>query len=125
MELAILAPAFVVLLLFVVLAGRIVQARNDVYGAAADAARAASVRQHPDAARSDAVSTAQRALAERGVTCRDLDVAVDTGGFGAGGRVGVEVRCTVELADLSLLAVPGSRTVSARAAEVVDTYRGE
>lgn len=122
-ELVILVPAVVLLLLFVVLAGRVAQAQNDVYGAASDAARAASIRQHPRSAARDARTTAERVLSSRGVTCRSLRVDVDSRRLRPAGHVRVGVRCVVALRDLAPLGVPGSRTVSASATEVVDRFR--
>lgn len=123
-ELAIMTPAVVMLLLLAVAAGRIVQAKNDVYGSAADAARAASLRQAAGGADADARDTAARALASRGVSCRRLSVTTDGVGGAPGSTLSVEVSCAVGLDDLGLIGVPGSRTVSARAYEVVDRFRG-
>lgn len=123
-ELAILTPTILLLLMLVVAAGRLVQARNDVYGAAADAARAVSIRQRPADADADARRTAARALADRGVTCRSLTIGVDASALSPGGTVSVVVTCSVDLSDLGLLGVPGSRSVTARAFEVVDRFRG-
>src|SRR2546427_5029933 len=77
-ELTLIVPALVVMLLFVVALGRISVARGDVDGAARDAARAASIARSRAAAETDAVTAASSTLAGRGVTCRKLDVAVDT-----------------------------------------------
>lgn len=49
-ELVLLAPLLLVLLLFLVLAGRVVEAHDQVDGAARDAARAASLARTPAAA---------------------------------------------------------------------------
>ena len=43
----------------------------------------------------------------------------------AGGTVTVTVECTASMADVTLLGVPGTRTFTATATEVIDTYRGE
>ncbi|HLF99347.1 MAG TPA: TadE family protein [Acidimicrobiia bacterium] len=123
-ELTILTPAMLIVLMFVVATGRIAQASNDVYGAAADAARAASMRQHAVGAEADARATAARSLSDRGVTCHGLRVGVDASRLGPGGTVTVAVTCTVGLHDLGLLGLPGSRSVSATAHEIVDSYRG-
>jgi len=125
MEMTLVIPAVLLLLFLVVLAGRVAGARIDVYGAAADAARAASMRQHPGAALADARETAEASLAGRGVTCRTLAVDVDTGAFAPGGSVAVSVRCRVALSDLSLLGVPGSVDVAGRATEIIDEHRSE
>lgn len=123
-EMAVLTPALVLMLLLVVAAGRVGQATNDVYGSSADAARAASLRDHPTSATHDARTTAERTLAARGVSCRQLAVSTDTSRLHPGGSVSVDLSCTVDLSDLGLLGLPSSRTVRAGAAEVIDTYRG-
>lgn len=122
-ELTIVIPAVVLVMLLVVLAGRVTLASSDVRAAASDAARAASIRQTGGAARIDAQRTASRALADRGVTCRRFDVRADTSRLRPAGDVRVRVSCTVRLADLAPLGLPGSRTITATATEVVDRFR--
>lgn len=123
-ELALITPALLALLLFVALGGRLVQAGGDVEGASRDAARAASIERSPGRAESAASAAAEAALVGRGVTCRRLDVRVDTSDFRAGGTVTVEVSCEVSLSSLSLLRLPGSKTVKATSTETIDVFRG-
>jgi len=122
-ELAVVVPLLVMLLLFVVLCGRLVSAQLDLDAAAHGAARAASIARTPAAAEAAARRTALDTLAARGVTCRQPQVTVDTGGLRPGGVVTVTVACTVPLADLTLLGVPGSRTASATATSPMDRWR--
>ncbi len=122
-ELTIVTPAVVLVMLLVVLAGRMSLASSDVNAAASDAARAASIRQTGGAARVDAQRTAARSLTDRGVTCRGLDVRADTSRLRPAGDVRVRVSCTVRLGDLAPLGIPGSRTITATASEVVDRFR--
>jgi Flp pilus assembly protein TadG len=122
-ELVLLTPALVVMLLFVVAVGRLAQAKGDVEAAARDAARAASIARGPDSARVDGEAAAQRRLDEGSVTCRTLDVAVPTDAFRPGGVVSANVTCVVDLGELTMLRIPGTRTVAATFAEPVDTYR--
>jgi len=121
-ELALLAPMLIVLVLFVVFVGRLTSARLDVTAAARDAARAASLRAEPAAATADAETAARHTLTDRGVSCRRLDITVDTTDLQPGGHVHVQVGCTTDLADLALLQLPGSHRVTAGATEVVDRY---
>lgn len=123
-ELTLVTPAILLVLMLVVASGRLVQARNDVQGAAADAARALSLRQQAGPGSADARQAAARSLADRGVTCRDLAVDVDASGLVPGGTVSVGVTCSVSLGDLGLLGLPGSRAISSRAFEPVDRFRG-
>jgi Flp pilus assembly protein TadG len=122
-ELVLVTPLLLAMALFAVLAGRLTEARAEVDGAARDAARAASIARGPTAARDAAHATAEATLAERRLTCRALDVRVDTGAFRAGGHVAVQLACTVDLGDLSLLRIPGTRTIQTRFVAPLDTFR--
>jgi Flp pilus assembly protein TadG len=124
-ELAVLTPLLIGFMLLVLFAGRVVEAEGDVAHAAHEAARAASLRGDPQAAGTAAEDTAAANIAEGGVACRRLDVAVDTSAFAAGGQVMVTVSCEASFADLAMLAVPGSRILTATATEVIDTYRAD
>ena len=122
-ELMLVTPLLILLLLFVVALGRLASARIDVNGAAAQAARAASIARDPESASNAAKQTATAALADDHVTCANLAVATDTSGFSAGGTVAVTITCNVDLADLAGLRLPASTAISARSVSVVDTYR--
>lgn len=122
-ETAVIAPALVLLLLLVVFAGKVSEADGNVARAASEAARAASLRQHPGDAAEDAERVARENLSASGVPCIALDVRVDTSDFEPGGSVTVDLRCTASMADVALLGVPGQRTFSATAVEVIDTHR--
>lgn len=123
-EAALLTPLLVAVLLLVVLCGRLVTAKMDLQAAASAAARSASIARSEPAALAGADRTARETLAARGVICQQVSVSVSTGGLAPGGAVTVTVACTVPLADLALLAVPGSRTVEATATSPVDMWRG-
>lgn len=122
-ELVILTPLLILLLLFVVALGRLAGARGDVDGAAAQAARAASIARDPTAATAAATQAAQMALASQHVTCAHLGVAVDTTAFTPGGNVAVTVSCSVDLSALTGLHLPAHETVTDRFVEPVDRYR--
>ena len=124
-ELAVLTPLLIGFMLLVVFAGRVAQAEGDVAHAAHEAARAASLVASPTAAAAAGEETAAANIADGGVGCRHLDVVVDTEEFGAGGQVTVTVTCEASFADVAMLAVPGSRTFTATAVEVIDTYRAD
>ncbi|MFP5327439.1 MAG: TadE/TadG family type IV pilus assembly protein [Acidimicrobiia bacterium] len=124
LELVLMTPALIALMLFVVLVGRLAQARADVDRAARDAARAASIARTSAAAHDGAAAAARATLADGGVSCRPMTIDVDTGAFAPNGAVHAKVDCTVDLADLSLLGVPGSRTITATFTQPVDAFRG-
>lgn len=122
-ELTLLTPLLLMFLLVVVALGRMATARADVDGAARDVARAASMARDPFAAQQSSRDVAAATLAERGVTCRSLEVTVDTSAFRAGGWVAADVTCSVDLADLALLRLPGTKAVHARFVAPVDSLR--
>jgi Flp pilus assembly protein TadG len=122
-ELAVLAPVLVLLLLFVVSAGRLVLARQEVDAAANDAARAASIAESPGYAVQAADDAASADLAGHGMTCSPLSSSVDMSRFAPGGSVTVQVRCTASLEGLSQLRLPGSQTLVASSTAPIDLYR--
>ena len=122
-ELVLLTPLLILLLLFVVALGRLAGARINVDGAAAQAARAASIASTPGEATAAAQQAATAALGADRVTCATLQVATNTARFAPGGSVAVTVTCAVSLADLTGLRLPVTESVSSTAASVVDTYR--
>ena len=123
-ELVLVTPLLIVVLLLIVAAGRLVDARLQVDSAARQAARAASIARDPAAAVSQADATARAALASEHITCDPLTVSPDTAAFRPGGQVTVQVTCTVSLAGLALLHVPGSQTLTAQFTSPIDVYRG-
>ncbi len=122
-ELAVIAPALVFLMLLVIYAGKVSEAESNVDRAAAAAARSASLRQQPRAAFDDARAAAQANLSAAGVPCLSVATDVDVDDFAPGGTVTVTVRCDASMADVTLLGVPGRRTFTATAVEVIDRYR--
>ncbi|MGH9057034.1 MAG: TadE/TadG family type IV pilus assembly protein [Acidimicrobiales bacterium] len=122
-ELVLLTPLLIVLLLFVVALGRLAGARLNVGGAAAQAARAASIARDPATAAALAKQTATAALGSDHVICAHLAIATDTAAFAPGGQVSVTVTCTVALSDLTGLRLPTSETVTSTAHSVIDRYR--
>lgn len=122
-EVVLVTPALLCLLLLVVGGGRLVDARAQVDAAARDAARAATFTRSAGAARTESLAAAKSRLAGGGVTCRSLDVVTDTAAFQPGGAVTTTVTCTVDLGDLTLLRLPGTKAISATAAEPIDVFR--
>lgn len=118
------ALVLAVVVVLAMLGGRVGEASTDVAEAARDAARAASLERSPAAARAAAAAAASSVLDRRSVACRELGVEVDAAAFVPGGSVGVRVGCAVELSDLGLVGLSGTRTFEARAAAPVDLYRG-
>ncbi|MDF1596584.1 MAG: TadE/TadG family type IV pilus assembly protein [Acidimicrobiia bacterium] len=122
-ELAVLTPLLIGFLLLVVFAGRVTQAEGDVANAAQEAARAASLAASSQAAEQAAIDSASANIAAGTVSCRQLEVNIDTSDFTPGGRVAVTVSCDAAFSDLAMLAVPGTRTFSSTGVEIIDAYR--
>jgi len=126
-ELVILAPTLLLFLLLAIYAGRVAMARQSVHAAAADAARSASIARTQAAAAANARAVADATLAAEGLRCVDTQVDLDTAAFmapiGTPGTVAATVTCTVDLTDLTLPGVPGSRRLTATVTSPLDTYR--
>ena len=124
-ELVLLTPLAVVVLGFLVIAGRLSTVTADVAATSRDAARAASLTRSYDQAVAAASRIAQASLAGKNVTCRNLTV---TGGdpamFIPGGEIAITVTCDVTLADVALPGIPGTRRVGSTSVEVLDRFRG-
>jgi Flp pilus assembly protein TadG len=123
-EMVLMTPVLVLLMLFAVAGGRLASSRAQVDSAARDGARAASLARSAATAERDGREAAERTLADHDLSCQQLDVAIDTTDFRPGGTVVAEVTCAVDLADLTGLGLPGSRSVSSRFVEPVDLFRG-
>jgi len=104
---------------------RLGHVRGEIRDAAAEAARAASLRQSPSSAARAAQDAATKTLEAGNLTCADTYVSTDTSNFRPGGVVSVTVRCNTRLEDLTLLALPGSVAMEATDVEVIDRLRGD
>ena len=116
-EFALLAPAFIVLMLLLVLGGRVVEAQGQVDGAARDAARAASVQQD-----SSNVGTAIQNAADGDLyrTGHPVCTQAPTGTWVPGeDAVTVTIKCTIDVAFFPGL---GSLTMTGNAVAPLDTY---
>lgn len=127
LELTILAPAILILLALVIVAGRVEIAHQALDHAAQTAARAASIARDPATARSQALSAATRELEASDLHCTGTHVTLDTSGFaipvGRPAQVTATVTCTVTLSALSVPGIPGSRIETSTATSPLDTYR--
>lgn len=123
-EFAMVTPVLLAMPLLLVYAARVNRTQAQVDGAARDAARAASIERDAGAAGAAAHDAAAANLADVGITCTSFTVVIDTTAFGPDGSVSVEVSCTVGLSDLSLLAVPASRTLRSSVTAPIDRFRG-
>ena len=126
-ELALLAPALLLLLSLAVFAGRTQIAEGAVQEAARAAAREASLTRDAATAAALASAQAERTLAAQDLRCESTTIDVDTAGFqaqlGQPGDVTVSITCVVGMADLLAPGLPGSVTVEASFISPVDAYR--
>jgi len=128
LEITVLAPVLLFIFAMAITAMRIEVADQAIESAAHDAARAASISRTEDQANTDARNTANASLNGDGIECRTLTVRVDTAGFGAPvgtpASVTVTVTCIVELSDVSMPGLPGTKTLTATFVSSIDSYRG-
>jgi Flp pilus assembly protein TadG len=126
-ELAILLPVGILVLAMLVVGARIALAGDRVSGVAGIAARDASLARSAGAAHQAATASATEALADRNMHCADVQVRVDTSGFnsapGVPASVTVAVSCTVDLSDIGVTGLPGSRTLRDTATSPLDPAR--
>ncbi|MER6512570.1 TadE family protein [Nonomuraea sp. NPDC001636] len=108
-ETVMLAPVFLLFLMFLVGAGVLVETQGRVNGAARDAARAASVQRSFDDAGAAAESTAKSALDGK---CGAGTVNLDGSTWEAGGQVQAEVTCEL---DLGFLGFGGTKRLTGTA----------
>ena len=127
LELAILAPALLLLLGLLIFAGRVGVARSAVDHAAAVAARDASMARTADGARNAANEAMLRELGSQDVDCTSASVAVDATGFaaplGQPAVVQVTLTCVVSVADLALPGLPGQRLLTSTFVSPLDVHR--
>jgi Flp pilus assembly protein TadG len=123
-ELTLLTPLLMLMLLFIVLCGRLADAKLRLNDVAHQSARAATLARTPTQATADARATAEAALASAGITCQSLTLSTDTQGLRPGSTVTVTVSCNVGLSDLTLLGLPGSRTLESSFSSPIDVWRG-
>jgi Flp pilus assembly protein TadG len=127
LEAAIGVPAFALFVALIILGGRTATTHQALESAAADAARSASLARTADAAAEAAREAAHTSIANQDLSCVDVDVTVDTDAFtqavGRDSTVGVTIACRLDLSDLSIPGVPGTRILRATMTSPLDTWR--
>ena len=123
LEMVLLTPVLVLLLLFIVFAGRSGEAMSELRHAADQGARAASQVSRPrmvTAARSAVLTD----LRTSGLSCTNPSVVVDTVTVSGSTSVTVTVTCSVSSQGLGLLHI-GRRSLQASSTEIVDRFRAD
>lgn len=127
LEAAIVVPAFLLFVGLIIFAGRTALAHQAVQSAAYDAARAASLARSPDVAERAARDAVAQTLSNLELRCAETSVVVDTSALSAPlgeyGTVAAEVTCVVDLGDLAVPGMPGTRTVRVSMSSPVDAFR--
>ncbi|MGP3932331.1 TadE/TadG family type IV pilus assembly protein [Nonomuraea sp. KM88] len=116
-ETVMLAPVFLLFLLFLAGAGVLVEAQGRVNGAARDAARAASVQRTLDDAGSAAEAITTSVLDGR---CQSSSVSLDGSEWEQGGHVEAEVTCEL---DLAFLGFGGTKQLTGTAVVPLEQFR--
>ncbi|MBF4762770.1 pilus assembly protein [Nocardioides agariphilus] len=126
-EAAIGVPAFALFVGLIIFGGRTASTHEALQSAAADGARSASIARDAETARNDAREAAEASIANQKIGCSDVEVTVDTNDFnkqpGVPGTVNVTVACRLDLSDLAVPGVPGSRVMRATMSSPIDTWR--
>lgn len=126
-EAAIGVPAFALFVALIIFGGRTAVTHSAVESAAAEAARTASIARTAAQARAGAETAAQGSLANQEIRCLHVSVHIDVSDFakpvGEPGSVAATVECRLDLADLSVPGVPGSRLIKATSDSPIDTWR--
>ncbi len=122
-ELVLLTPVLVACILVIAGGARHVDARGQTSTAAFVAARAASLTSDQEAAVVAGRKAASGALSDRGLACVSLTVQIDAGDFRPGGHIRATVTCTADLADLSGLGLPGTKSFTSVAVVPIEEHR--
>ncbi len=121
-ELVIITPLLLVFLMLIAGLGRFVDAQGQVYGAARDAARAASLERSAGAADAAAQRAVETDLANRCVN-RPTATRVSADAFAPGNLITYEVACDASLKGLGVFRLPSVKRVTARASAPLDVFR--
>ncbi|GAB7003974.1 pilus assembly protein [Nocardioides sp. AN3] len=125
-EAAIGVPAFALFVGLIICGGRVATTHQALESAAADAARSASIARDQHTATTDARTAATVSITNQQIHCHNIAVRIDTSTFdkpaGESGAVHVTVSCRLDLSDLSVPGVPGSRVLTATMSSPVDTW---
>ncbi|WP_410599780.1 hypothetical protein [Amycolatopsis sp. lyj-90] len=122
-EVAIGVSALIILFGLALIGMRVITAESAVDEAARSAARSASIARDGEAAAEAAETRAQAVIAQQGLNCDNLHIAVDARDFakplGETGYVIATVTCEVTFRDLM---IPGSRLAVSEFRSPIDRY---
>ncbi|TYL51700.1 pilus assembly protein [Nocardioides sp. BGMRC 2183] len=127
LETVLVVPAFLLLVGLIIYGGRTAITHQSLEAAANDAARSGSLeRSGPEAARA-AEAAARASIEDQDIPCVAVQVSTDQSGFqtavGTDATFRVTVSCRLDLSDLAVPGVPGSRVLTASISSPIDTWR--
>jgi Flp pilus assembly protein TadG len=126
-EIALLAPALVLVLGLLVAGGRLWFARTTVVEAAQTSARAASLARGPGEAAAVGAEAGRQSMTTAGLRCASSSVRVSTAAFavpvGTPATVTSDISCSVPFTDVLLPGMPGSLALAGHGSAALDTYR--
>jgi len=126
-EIALLAPALVLVLGLLVAGGRLWFARTTVVEAAQSSARAASLARGAGEAAAVGTDAGRESMTTAGLRCATSSVQVSTAAFavpvGTPATLTSDVTCDVAFGDVFLPGMPGSIHLTGRGSAALDTYR--
>ena len=126
-EAAIGVPAFVLLVGLIIFGGRTANAHESLQSAAASGARSASLARDARTAQADATAAATASITTQHLGCTHVSVVVDTSDFnkqpGVPGSVAVTVSCRLDLSDLAVPGIPGTKVLTDTMSSPIDTWR--
>lgn len=122
-ELVILIVVFFGFIAAVVFAGRLTTGRARIEAAARSTARTISIARDPEAAAASAEDQAADMVAEGSAICTTMDFGWDIDRTAEPDVVTVEITCTADLSQLSLVTFAGSVDLTTSADEVLDVHR--
>ena len=126
-EMILFAMTLLSVILLAVSAGRISSAELSVKSAGGAAAREASLSNTSEQAQVAAREMAHTALRNSGINCISLDVSIDSSGLnvpiGVVGTVSATLTCTLNLSDIALPGLPGTRVITVTESSPVDPYK--
>lgn len=127
-ELAVVAPGLLMIIALLVLGGRVTIAGGSVEHAAAEAARTASIARTETEALAQGRDAAEASLERQDLLCvGGPSIQIDTSQFsrppGEPATVSATVTCRVQLSDVAIPGLPGSREITETVESPLDTYR--
>jgi Flp pilus assembly protein TadG len=126
-EIALLAPALVLVLGLLIAGGRLWFARTAVVEAAQASARAASLARSPGEASAVGADAGRQSMTTAGLRCASSSVRVSTAAFavpvGTPATVTSDVSCAVPFGDVLLPGLAGSIDLAGHGSAALDTYR--